>query len=479
MCEPREIPKDSELMIFPRRLCCLLMVFVIIPSFLHSEVSIQIRPKKTSSDGTLLQWTDPNPDQSYIVQSRDDLGEGIWLTAPHSAPWPSVTKEFLDTRPSVAQRFFRVVSAQRAERGRIISTTTSATYDSNQLNNIFQQVGISINAQHGVVIHKIVYETIGPWGGKVQASGMLALPQTEGPAWPLVSYQHGTLTQRSDAPSAASDLEGLVFAGTGYVTVLPDYLGLGDSSGVQFYLHARTTATTGVDLIRAVRTFCTNQSISLNGQVFLCGFSQGGHATLAMLREIEKFHANEFTISAAAPIAGAYDLSEVTTADFLSGRSNSPVLLSLLLASYQEIYHLAPSWADILQAPYDVNIPPLLNGEHSFEEIAELLPNRPSDVLRPQYLAAFRDNPKHPLRLALRESDVIGWKPLAPVRLYHCHADEVVLYANSTSARESFQRQGATQVQVVDPAPSIDYSHGSGFLPCMELTKAWFDSLKR
>jgi dienelactone hydrolase len=339
-------------------------------------------------------------------------------------------------------------------------------------------MGISINAQHGVVIHKIVYETIGPWGGKVQASGMLALPQTEGPAWPLVSYQHGTLTQRSDAPSAASDLEGLVFASTGYVTVLPDYLGLGDSSGVQFYLHARTTATTGVDLIRAVRTFCTNQSISLNGQVFLCGFSQGGHATLAMLREIEKFHANEFTISAAAPIAGPYDLSESSTEDILSGRLNSPVFLSLLLASYQEIYHLAPSWADILKAPYDVNIPPLLNGEHSFEEIAELLPNRPSDVLRPQYLAAFRDNPKHPLRLALRESDVIGWKPLAPVRLYHCHADEVVLYANSTSARESFQRQGATQVQVVDPAPSIDYSHGSGFLPCMELTKAWFDSLK-
>jgi hypothetical protein len=80
--------------------------------------------------------------------------------------------------------------------------------------------------------------------------------------------------------------------------------------------------------------------------------------------------------------------------------------------------------------------------------------------------------------LALRENDVIGWKPLAPVRLYHCHADEVVLYANSTSARESFQRQGATQVLVVDPAPSIDYSHDSGFLPCMELTKAWFDSLK-
>jgi len=470
-------------MTWPHRLCWLLALLMAKTSFLRSETSLRILPPQKSATGLTLQWTDPMPNRAYIVQTRDSLNQGLWFATPHSASWPITTNQFLDTRTNVTQRFFRVVAAPKATRGLLLSSAQLGTYDTSSLSSIFAYFSNPVIPQHAVTVHKIVYETVGPWGGKVQASGLIVVPQTSGPAWPLVSYQHGTMTLKSDAPSAAplgEGVLGLVFASTGYAAVLPDYLGLGDSSDTQFYLHARTTATTGVDLLRAARTFCANQGIPLNGKVFLCGFSQGGHATLAMLREMEAFHASEFTVTAAAPMAGAYDLSGEATADFLSGRPNSGVFFSLLLASYQAIYRLAPSWTDLLQSPYDTNIPPRLNGQSSFQEIESVLPASGAlDALQPQYLAAFRNQPDHPLRLALRDNDVIGWKPLAPIRLYHCHADEVVLFTNSVVAMNSFKSNGATQVQLIDPDPNTPYDHSEGFWPCMVLAKTWFDTLKQ
>jgi len=451
-------------------------------SFVWSEDSLPILPPQKSPSGLILQWTDPTLNRSYTVQTRDALNEGLWFAAPHSAPWPITTNQFLDTRTNVARRFFRVVAAPKADRGLLLSTSNLTNYSPTFLNSLFQNADIPVTAQNGVTVHKLVYETVGPWGGKIQASGLLAVPQTNGPAWPLVSYQHGTMTKKSDAPSAAplgEGILGLVFASTGYVAVLPDYLGLGDSSDTQFYYHARSTATTCVDLLRAARAFCTNQSIALNGKVFLCGFSQGGHATLATLREIEAFHTNEFTVTAAAPMAGAYDISGEALVDFLSGRPNSGVFFSLLFASYQAIYQLAPGWADLLQSPYDVNLPPKLNGQYSFTEIENVLPITGFlDALQPPYLDALRNQPNHPLRLALRDNDVIEWKPLAPLRLYHAHADEVVLYTNAVVTKNSFHRRGATHVQLIDPDQIIDHNHGSSFWPSMQLAKTWFDSLK-
>ena len=47
-------------------------------------------------------------------------------------------------------------------------------------------------------------------------------------------------------------------------------------------------------------------NVALNGQLFLMGYSHGGHVTMALHRELEQYHANEITITASAPMAGAY-----------------------------------------------------------------------------------------------------------------------------------------------------------------------------
>ena len=123
-----------------------------------------------------------------------------------------------------------------------------------------------------------------------------------------VSYQHGTAFLRKEVASQnwksffdSESLVGEILASVGCATVIPDYIGLGDSPGSQPYIHAATVASTVIDMLRATRTFCATNGVRLNSQLFLIGFSQGGHASLATQREIERAYTNEFTITASAP----------------------------------------------------------------------------------------------------------------------------------------------------------------------------------
>ena len=294
---------------------------------------------------------------------------------------------------------------------------------------------------------------------------------------PLCNIEGEVVGVNSAIYSQSGGSVGIGFATTGYAAAVPDYLGLGDSPGLHPYLHARSEATACVDMLRAVRTICATNGFPLASRLFLCGYSQGGHSTMALQRELEAYHTNEFTITACAPMAGPYDLSGVTTDDFLDGAPNpNPYYFLCLLGAYQDVYHLGPSLASLLAPPYNTTLPPLLNGNTSGAQINAAMPTNAVQVLQTNFLAAFRSNPRHPFRLALQENDVYLWKPVAPMRLYQCSGDMDVDPANSQIALASFQALGDTQVQFFDPLPGAD--HDTCAQPSLLLAKTWFDSLR-
>jgi pimeloyl-ACP methyl ester carboxylesterase len=416
------------------------------------------------------------------VQFRPSLNEGIWLLAPAAHPWPSSFTHWTDAPPADdAARFYRVWAVPAAQRGNVLSSVLVTTLSTNEIGLVFALGDIPVVPHYGVRLYRVVYETTSPLGARTQASAALVLPLNVGEPLPLVTYQHGTLTQTNAAPSSMNlqgeITVGVAFATTGYAAALPDYLGLGDSPGLHPYQQARSEATVGVDLLRAVRTLCATNGFPLTNQLFICGYSQGGHAAMALCRELETFHTNEFTVTACAPMAGAYDLSGVTTDDFLSDRPKpNPYYYAYLLAAYQDVYRLAPTFADLLAPPYDMTLPPLFQGNSDGDEINNAMPADPRQILKPEYLAAFQNDPNHPFRIALRDNDLHLWTPRSPMRLYHCAGDTDVILANSQVTWASFQSRGATQVQLIDPEPGA--SHGDCVLPSLQQVKAWFDSLR-
>jgi len=435
-----------------------------------------------TTNGVLLQWSNSVAGQSYTLQARDRMPNTIWLTLDSPQPWPTVQTQWNDTISSTQlMRFYRVVGVQPATRGRLLSSSLTTNFSAFTLNLSYLLNGISLTAQYGVNCYKVVYETIDPLGGRTTASGGLYLPQHSGINWPLLSFSHGTITQTNDVPSEAVTLDafaGIAFASVGYVSVVADLLGLGSSPGFHPYLHARSEATASVDMLRAARNYCASNNIGLNGQLFLAGYSQGGHTEMALHRELERYHTNEFTVTACAPMAGPYDMSGVELNDILSPRCPpNPYYAAYVLVAYQSLYSLAPSWADLLAPPYNSTIPPLFNGNTDSTNINSAMPGcNISSFLLPAVVSSLTNDPGSPLYQALRDNDLDRWKPLAPMRLYHCSGDLDVLPANSQVAYSNFVAQGATQVQLIDPMPGGD--HSTCVIPALTAAKTWFDTLK-
>lgn len=463
----------------------LFLVFAaLVSQFLaHGASIVQVTNVSHALAGPRFEWTSPGTGMVYTVQFRDAVIDDVWRLAPAEQPWPIALTNWTDTSvPTGTARFYRVVAVPVAQRGKLTPPTLSSTMSTPQIAFLLSAAGITtITPQFSVRLYKVAYETITPLGARTKASGALLLPEGVGRPLPLFSYQHGTITQTNLAPSSMNlQTEvsvGIGFATTGYAAAVPDYLGLGDSPGLHPYHHARSEATACVDFLRAVRTFCATNGFPLTNKLFLAGYSQGGHATMALLRELEAFHTNEFTVTACAPMAGAYDLSGVTTTDFLSGRVEpNPYYFAYLLAAYQDVYHLAPTLADLLAAPYATTLPPLLQGNSSGSTINAAMPTDPVQILKPALLAAFRSNLNHPLRVALRDNDLYAWTPRAPLHMFHCNGDQDVIVANSQVALASFQSRDATQVQLIDPSPLS--GHGACSTPSMLQAKAWFDSLR-
>jgi Secretory lipase len=442
--------------------------------------SLQLTNIAPTAGGVRLDWTSVGAGSNYTVQSREVLGEnGLWVL-PAEQVWPIPLTQWTDGRPITNEptRYYRVLAVPAAQRGRLLSVSAPSPYAKFIIQQIFTSQGIPITPQYDVTSREVVYETITPDGGRTMASGTLFLPVGRGGALALASYQHGTIPRTNDAPGQEG-IVGIAFATTGYAAVVPNYLGLGQASaGLQTYHHARSEATACVDMLRAARNICATNGTALNGQIFLAGYSHGGHSTMALLRELETFHTNEFTVTACSPMAGAYDLSGVSAADFLSNRPQpNPYYFALIVAAYQSVYKLAPTLADLFTPPYNTTLPPLLTGNNTGAEINAVMPPRPVDILKPQYITAFLASTNQPFRLALRDNDLYRWKPRSPLRMFHCMGDRDVLFANSQVALASFQQRGASQVQLIDPLPTAD--HGGCAMPSLLNAKAWFDTLRQ
>ncbi len=468
--------------LFP--LCLVALLVTALSTSAQTTNTQTIGPLEKLPNGWALSWQPALTGKVYTVQFQDTLRDGLWRIPASATPYPTPTNWWADPSSTNLTRFYRVVAVPATERGTILSSSHVSTATAAYLRLLFNAGGVPITPRYNVRLYKIVYRTIGPLGEPTEASGALLLPENLNQPLPLVSYQHSTVTQTNLAPSSM-DLQhsevtvGAAFATTGYAAVTPDYLGLGASPGLHPYCHARSEATACIDLLRAARTFCAGNGVVLTNRLFLCGYSEGGHATMALLRELEAYYTNEFTVTACAPMAGPYDLSGVTTSSFLSGVAQpDPYYFLYLLGAYQEVYQLAPSLASLLAPPYDTTLPPLLNGNTSGTQINAAMPpdGNPVEILKPEYLAAIKSNPRHPLRLALQDNDVYYWIPRAPLHLYHCAADQDVIIANSQVALATFQSLGATQVQLIDPVPSAD--HSGCTIPSLAGAKAWFDSLR-
>ncbi len=343
---------------------------------------------------------------------------------------------------------------------------------------------LSPKVTNDIEVHKITYRT-SLQGNKIKASGLVYLPKTAG-NYPVMSFQNGTNTVNKDAPSESptSDnwfmLESL--ASMGFIVVVPDYIGFGESStSFHPYLHAESTTQSILDMLRAVNELSTEDKIVAKPtkDLYIFGYSQGGWATMQLQKEIETMHSQEFNLIASSCAAGPYSIGFMN--DFIAKTTDYPMpyFFGYLLNSYSLLKLFPNPLSDLFQEPYASKIPGLYNGINTGGTINAALTTKMANLLTPEFRTGFDTNAKFSvLKSAFAANSVAPWKISTPTKLYHGSADELIPISLSNKLLQDLKTAG-TPTEKIEMITIPGADHSGGALPAGISTIGWFLSLKK
>ena len=354
----------------------------------------------------------------------------------------------------------------------LLTTLTKSQLDASGL------LALSGPAKCDVKVIGLNYLTPGVKGEMSNASGVLLLPSGDdcGVSAPLVAYAKGTDVQKPRTLANPTDSEtGLlaaIYAGQGYAVVATDYLGFAKSNySFHPYLHADSEASSVIDSIRAARQATPAMGGTLSGKVMLTGYSQGGHASMAAHREIEKNLASEIKVVAGAHLAGPYNLSgSMKLTDAIAGYQ---FFVPYLVTAWQKIYgNLYGNVTDAFRTPYSDGIESLLPSatlnyttlitSGKLPGINGESPNQARDALfQSSFTSDILTNPNNATFLAAQKNDLLDWTPKSQVLLCGGSGDPTVPPAiHQAVMKKAFDDKGLTNVTSVDVHPAIVATYG-------------------
>ncbi|MEA3151953.1 MAG: hypothetical protein QOD56_2892 [Gammaproteobacteria bacterium] len=225
----------------------------------------------------------------------------------------------------------------------------------------------------GVDFYYLKFWTVGAASEATESSGALMVPTggtgCSGPR-PVVLYAHGTNPNRAlniaDVTNTTNN-EGILiaamFAAQGYIVVAPNYAGYDISNlGYHPFLNAAQQSGEMMNILTAARTALPHtfsNATTDSGQLFVAGYSEGGHVALATLRALQAAGA---AVTAAAPMSGPYALEAFGDAIFYGEVAvGSTVFAPLLSSSFQHAYgNIYAATTDIFSPSYATGIDSLL-----------------------------------------------------------------------------------------------------------------------
>lgn len=339
---------------------------------------------------------------------------------------------------------------------------------------------IAIPVKNDVDIYEIIYKA--PWidGTWIEASGIVYIPRT-GKLLPTMMYGHGTQIHKHREISDNDAQLGIClgFATNGYLALYPDYYGIGKGTGRHLYQHSWSEAMSFVYMLYAVEELKEKLNFERNDQLFLTGYSQGGHASFAAHQYLEILNDPRFQVTASAPMSGAYDMTG-DQEKFMHQEYPRPFYLPYLLISYQEAYNIIDieNVYDIFRSPYDTLFPYYFeeNKNKDLYGLNDLMPKIPKEVVKQKHINDYENDPNYIFKLRLRDNNLTDWTPRAPVMLCYCKGDREVSYMNSEVAYHRMKSLGVENIKRNNLSDYLDHNSCAGF--AVLATKSYFDRFK-
>ncbi len=346
----------------------------------------------------------------------------------------------------------------------------------------------------GVIVKKVHYKTLGVKGEVTNATTALMIPKGRSSECqgkrPIFLYAHGTIVNKSydfsevgNKKNTASKMSTTVansFASQGYIVVAPNYAGY-DESKLNYhpYLNAKQQSHEMADALVATKEVLKkDKRTDFSQQLFIGGYSEGGHVALATTRYLEN---KGYPVTATVPMSGPYAMTAFGD-EIFNGKVNlgATVFAPLVAINYNKDYgNIYKKPSDVIAEPYAKDIEKIIPGkmktmdlflslklpmvalfEYKPKDRPLLANNSPADpnygygfaptnyLIKSSYRESYlRDalanpdgvaqnkavplppaNPKHPLRKALKINDLRLYLPKSPVMLCGGNQDPSVAF---------------------------------------------------
>lgn len=321
-----------------------------------------------------------------------------------------------------------------------------------------------------VIIYRVVYKTTID-GKEISASGLVCVPATPG-EYPVLSFQNGTNTVNAYSPSefainySYQMIE--IVASMGYIVVIADYPGFGESSDIPHpYLVKEPTVQSLIDMHFAVKEMITGEleGIVLKDEYYLIGYSQGGWATLALHKSMELDYSSDFNLVGSACGAGPYNIYLLFQGMTGVATYPMPVYLGYILNAYSSYHQFTNPVTDIFNEPYASRVASLYNGLLSSDQINAQLTTSITGLINPEFLSGFATSSKYSsVRDALNSNSIEAWHSYKPLLLMHGEKDTSVNPITTESLYTAMIAAGtSTEICKKVIIPGAD--HGDGVAP--------------
>jgi pimeloyl-ACP methyl ester carboxylesterase len=371
------------------------------------------------------------------------------------------------------------------DRGAISKAQFATHFTEEDINKALPQ-GLP-KAKNGVDAFIVEYHSIDLNQKPAVLSGLILVPATCGKQMPTISLQHWTLMADSESPTSQPTY-GLFQASQGYYTLAADYLGYGKSKELfhPYLIEAGYTHSL-VDMLRAGRNLAKLNEVVVDKDLFLQGYSEGGYATMALLKVLESEpYKNEFKVTAAAPGAGPYNLYAMGIGAMTQEKSNP--FTPFIVTSYVESLPLNMELSTILAGTDTYDYPDLFSGKYDGYAVMTKIPQTMAELMNPDYRKTMLENYQalsagQPANLTPFEQALIQnslttapWKIKTPTKLYQCRDDDVVPVAIAEQAFAAFsQLSNKVALEILTSPEGAMFQHNN--CPALFTPVAWFDSI--
>ncbi|QTN19187.1 hypothetical protein HZ989_13320 [Brevundimonas sp. AJA228-03] len=284
----------------------------------------------------------------------------------------------------------------------------------------------AIAVNNGVRLYRLIYRS-SVRGQAIDASALVAVPDTQGPPRGAVLYLRGSDIPRSAAPTTPNAIwtsEAAVFGGNGFVTIVPDYIGFGASPSPQAFL---LTDENVADFRAALTAAQSALALGRHTPLFVTGFSQGGQLSAALHRDLDARPLRGYDLRETVAVAGPHELVGSFAARIEEPLASNPIAMGYVAwAAYTFAWREGRPLEEVFAPAYVAQAPRWFGGSMSMQELLGQAPGSITEILRPEFLASIRTDRDFWFNRMVRENETYEWTPRAPFHIILGTADDHV-----------------------------------------------------